>query len=98
MYIWKISQNVNNGYDTYDSAIVYAETMSEARNIHPDPDWEDFASYVDEDLASQDNMAERQYAWTNYWASVDDVKVEHIGEAHWEQKTPGVILASFNAG
>lgn len=98
MYIWKISQNVNNDYDTYDSAIVYAETENDARSTHPNPNWENYASYTHEGPTSQYNMAERQYAWTNRWASVDDVKVEHIGEAHWEQNTPGVILASFNAG
>ena len=31
--LYKIWQNTNNGYDTYDSAIVCAETEEEARNI-----------------------------------------------------------------
>lgn len=35
MNIYKISQDVNNGYDTYDSAIVAAESEDQARNIHP---------------------------------------------------------------
>lgn len=35
MNIYRISQTENSGYDTYDSAIVLAETEDEARNIHP---------------------------------------------------------------
>lgn len=36
MKIYKISQNVNNEYDTYDSAVVYAESEEEAKQIHPE--------------------------------------------------------------
>jgi hypothetical protein len=44
MNIYKISQTENNRYDTYDSAIVYANTEEEARNIHPDGNvcWGDY--------------------------------------------------------
>jgi len=38
MKLWKISQNVNNGYDTYDSAIVAAATKNDAKTICPDSD------------------------------------------------------------
>jgi len=31
MKLWIISQSVNRGYDTYDSAVVAAETEEEAR-------------------------------------------------------------------
>lgn len=36
MKLWKISQTANDGYDTYDSAVVAAETEDEARLMHPD--------------------------------------------------------------
>lgn len=36
MKLWLISQDVNNGYDTYDSAVVAAETEEDARQIRPD--------------------------------------------------------------
>lgn len=39
MKLWKISQADNGGYDTYDSAVVAAETEDEARNINPDGEW-----------------------------------------------------------
>lgn len=32
MKLWLISQDVNNNYDTYDSAVVAFETEYEARN------------------------------------------------------------------
>jgi hypothetical protein len=42
MRLWIISQMVNNNYDTYDSAVVAAETEEEARNILPCGDsWDD---------------------------------------------------------
>lgn len=35
MNLYLITQEVNNNYDTYDSAVVAAETEDEARAIHP---------------------------------------------------------------
>ena len=35
MMIWKIWQDVNNGYDTYSEAIVIAPDDTAARLIHP---------------------------------------------------------------
>ena len=35
VYLWLLSQSVNNGYDTYDSAVVAARTEDEARHIYP---------------------------------------------------------------
>jgi len=40
MKLWIISQNVNNDYDTYDSAVVAAETEEEARNINLGGKWD----------------------------------------------------------
>ncbi len=33
--IWRISQTANSGYDTYDAAIVAADSADAARFIHP---------------------------------------------------------------
>ena len=38
LYLYLISQKENNGYDTYDSAVVVAESEEEARNTLPS-DW-----------------------------------------------------------
>jgi len=35
MKLWLLSQSVNNDYDTYDAAVVAAETEEEARNTLP---------------------------------------------------------------
>lgn len=46
MKLWVISQSVNRGYDTYDSAVVAAETEEEARNILPSREsWDDAYLY-----------------------------------------------------
>lgn len=42
MNLYHISQNINNSYDTYDSAIVAAATEEEARKIHPSGDNNDW--------------------------------------------------------
>lgn len=35
MKLWLISQDENSGYDTYDSAVVAADSEDEARCTHP---------------------------------------------------------------
>jgi len=83
MKLWFIAQNRNNGYDTYDSAVVAAETEAEARLIHPschNDDW--------------DGKERDRYGC---WVDADLVEVEYIGEAKVGIK-PSVICASFNAG
>ena len=40
MTIWLISQTEKRGYDTYDSAVVAAESEDAARQINPDGEWE----------------------------------------------------------
>lgn len=39
MKIYLLSQNINRGYDTYDSMVVIAKDEEEARNIHPCGEW-----------------------------------------------------------
>ena len=46
MNLYLISQDVNENYDTYDSAIVAARTNKEARMIHPSGyDWDGESRY-----------------------------------------------------
>ncbi len=35
MKLYKLTQSVNNGYDTYDSVVVAARSAKAARMIHP---------------------------------------------------------------
>ena len=65
MKLWLISQNVNNGYGTYDSAVVAAETAEEARRIHPDGDPAELKRHINYDT----------------WATFEHIEAKLIGEA-----------------
>lgn len=85
MNLYLIHQSTNGGYDTYDSAVVCAETKLKARKINPSgcakKDW-----YKSED------------PYDNYtWSDLKDVKADLIGKAK-EGMKEGVVCASFNAG
>lgn len=83
MKLWLISQRANGGYDTYDSAVVAAETEEDAKATHPDG-------------RRFDPTCPR--GWQGLygtWANPSDVAAEYIGETDREA---GVICASFNAG
>ena len=82
MNIYKISQSENNGYDTFDSAIVAAESEEKARLINPDGEW-----YY--------NQKEKYYTAWAY--KPEQVTVQFLGVAK-EGTESGIILASFNAG
>lgn len=83
MKLWLISQTKNQGYNSFDSAIVAAENEDAARNTHPlcGGSFED-PYHIDMWVSSHD---------------LDHVSVKYIGEASPEV-VAGVILASFNAG
>lgn len=86
MNIYRISQDVNNEYETYDSAIVTAPDVEYARNMYPGcgrkVNWENAGREV-----------------SRSWADCPgDVKVEYLGIADVTFEKPSVLLASFNPG
>jgi hypothetical protein len=97
LFLWKLSQDENDGYDTYDSAVVVAKNEYEARLIHPTGDelqWD-----------------EKQWTWlwapdeSDYggdmggWAAPRDVKAVLVGDANSGILSDGdVVCASFHAG
>jgi hypothetical protein len=82
MNLYLISQNKNNDYDTYDSAVVAAPNEQAARETHPSGE-----VWPDEDRYSG-----------NYWVRTpNEVTATLIGKAVKGTKA-GVICASFNAG
>jgi hypothetical protein len=84
MNLYKISQTSNSKHDTYDAAIVCAETEAVARATHPSGD-------------PEDAPATWPGNYKSWCQTTDDVTVELIGTA--TLGTPeGVVLASFNAG
>ena len=97
MKLFRIWQEVNNGYDTYDSAIVAAESDEQARitsvceymRLEFDESEDSWMRTMDDGSKRKDDN------WS--WAHPKHVQVEYIGEAK-EGTEKGVILASFNAG
>ena len=89
MKIYKISQDSNREYDTFDSAVVCAENRETAQKMIPCH------------LHDGDKVEPASMDWSivsSCWcASPDLVKVKFIGNAipGWPQ---GIICASFNAG
>ena len=108
MKIYKLSQNVNNDYETYDSAVVVAEDEESAKRIHPCSVWAE-GGFYDEEKKEFWTMSrpaaggkggpylfEGHYygSWIN---DLTKIEVEYLGEAE-EDKEKGVVCASYNAG
>jgi hypothetical protein len=83
MKLWLLKQFESNGYDTYDSMVVAAETEDDARLIHPSIGWQ--------------NKTGWPTVYDDWAKTPDQVKVTLIGEAV-DGTEPGAILRSFNAG
>lgn len=83
MKIYKISQDTNTDYDTYDSAVVAAESEEAAQKMHP-------SKY-------NINKSWWEEKKTSNWVDIEQVLVEYLGEAK-EGTEAGVIVSSFNAG
>ncbi len=87
MNIYLIIQKEVSGYDTYDSAVVCAESEEEAKKIHP----RGIRYNAMEDGLFMDTIGE--------WAShVDYVNAELIGKADAKFTESCLLLASYNAG
>jgi hypothetical protein len=84
MKLYLISQIVNNGYDTYDSAVVAAKNEDDAQQMLP-------GFYSDGKFYPTDLR-------DGAWASPEHVEVEYIGTAKPGTKAGTVICASYNAG
>lgn len=93
MKLWKIHQSENNDYDTYDSAVVVAETEDDAKLIHPS----EHLSWNFENMRWQYSNDQSE-GYHGVWTTPDKIRVDYIGEASDELKAGEVIVASFNAG
>lgn len=92
MNLYLLTQAEEDGYDTFDSAIVAAETSAQAVAIHPDSD------YHWNGVASQWQCDDGTEAFYHGWASNPaNVAVTLIGTASPDLMA-GVVLASFHAG
>lgn len=92
MKLYRLSQSRNNGWYTYDSAIVAANSIEEARVIIPSP----FYFYDEVFYYDYKNQEPRVEKVDPSWCNPKYVKVEEIGETSMLQNQ--VILTSYNAG
>ena len=93
MKLWLISQSINNDYDTYDSAVVAAETEEQARVTYPgdrDYKWSGSRWQYHTNDGQVINMS--AYSWVEPGA----VDVQFLADGY--DGPAGVILGSFNAG
>ena len=102
MNIYKVSQDLNDNYDTWDSFVCVAENENDARSIHPS----DYITHIKDGqwMGTYSGGVKKgeEYEYSNdSWVSYNDAMtktvVELIGVANADQQR-GVILASFNAG
>ena len=89
--LYFISQNINNDYDTFDSAVVVASSEEEAKLITP----------VSLDCAMDLYNNNFEYATEHIlsrWCKPVFVQVTYLGKAASHLKSGEVVCASFNAG
>jgi len=99
LFLWKLSQNVNNDYETFDSAVVVATDPVNASMVHP-------ARYSDtgEAIFSFDKVddcwrrTDDGWAEDGGWVRPNDVTVICVGEASEHLSAGSVVCRSFNAG
>lgn len=96
-----ISQATNDGYDTYDSAVVVAFSGEQATHIHPSgryPHWQHLPPDDGLDLAAAALRAD----WTDCWANPSQVSATFLAEVpeglRSTRQAGDVICASFHAG
>ena len=95
MNIYKVEQDINDEYDTFDSFVCIAETETEARYMHPDPftffqngTWH-YSEVINGELFEDDGLCG--------WIEPEKVKVTLIGVANSDQ-VKSIVCSSFNAG
>ena len=99
MNLYLISQDVNNDYDTFDSAVVAAESEGDARTISPCG----FVTHVADGhwMGTYPGGRDKGKAykrsgisWVSY-SDIGNVTVKYLGVTKLER---GLVLSSFNAG
>lgn len=95
MKIYKISQEICSGYDTYSDAVVIAKDWESAAKIYPGGDYFKNDSETDLFVWNGENKGMEIDDWCRSWK---DVKVEYIGEADDSFTEETIVCASYHAG
>lgn len=92
MKIYKLTQNVNEGYDTYDAIIVIAKDENQARLMYPK-----HTNIISEEYDFSQAPSD-PFKYSKSWVTnPSDVEIELLGTAEKNSKCR-IVLASFNAG
>lgn len=94
--IYKVSQSVNRGYDTYDSMVVVANNVDEASKLSPS-EFRVWSEDRDCWMFVYSDGETRPDTSSKVWCHPKDTTAELIGVTDLYSENQ-VILASFNAG
>ena len=93
--LFLVYQRENNDYDTYDSAVVAAYTIDEAKDIHPSNNHEESVTQMT--AMAKDDTDGYMYELSS-WAEIQHIKADYIGIADIHITAGEIICSSFNAG
>lgn len=99
LFLWKLSQDVNNDYDTYSDAVVVSSNPVAAKRIHPSVDsqtGEMMFRYVED--KGWHWVHDGAHYGNSGWAEPKDIQVTCVGEAAAWLGEGGVVCSSFHAG
>lgn len=99
MYIYKVSQDTNQGHDTYNSFVCVAENTAEAMRMHPQNEHHSQEFYGFDEAGNEFYERDGDYEPVTYstWANLYDLEVVFIGKAP-HGSPPRIVITSFNAG
>ena len=102
MNIYRIAQD-NSNYESYDSAIVIAESEEIARLIHPSFEFSELDT--DSKLTIEEKLLklwnEDLSKYRDMWVGLDclsNIDVDYVGKADDSIKDVLVLCSSFNSG
>lgn len=95
MKLWLIWQNENNDYDTFDSAVVAAETEEEARYIYPGS-WNHNVYWNGNNWEALTVSGDVYTPGRQTWTLPKNIKAKYLGDGY--EGPAGAICSSFNAG
>lgn len=106
--IYYVHQDINDGYDTYDSMVIVAQDEDHARHLsyiqafmlyEKNPHWIGESTYWVDPITGEEYV-KAPSNWDRVFASPwhKEVEIELIGVALKKYKKGEVIIASFNAG
>ena len=100
LLLWKIRQDVNDSYDSYDSAVVAAPDRMSASVVHPArfSDTREVMFEFDPDSGCWRHTFDGNPGDDGSWCRPKDVKVVCIGRASDHLKQGDVVCSSYNAG